>query len=256
MVKGVRLVGTQGFRGSTLTCHRGGRGGDRCHPRTRFCAEFALSSIPPLPLWVRTRTVAGAAKKRARIQGRVPTATTMMSESKTKTNIYLGVDIAKESLASWGKRPSACKKPRASVFVSAAALLAYAPELGTLSRREVAALAGLAPRNRDSGQYRGQRRICGGRRSAAPRPLHGELECHHSQSHPARLSYPSHRTRQEVQSRPHRGHAKTPHRAQFRPQKPKLPACHMTQLLSRRSAEKDLAITKGAPFFTGNTGCE
>jgi transposase len=42
-------------------------------------------------------------------------------------------------------------------------LLAALPELGTLSRRQIAALAGLAPRNRDSGQFRGQRRIGGGR---------------------------------------------------------------------------------------------
>jgi transposase len=46
---------------------------------------------------------------------------------------------------------------------TAALLLAEMPELGTLSKTEVAALAGLAPRNRDSGQFRGQRRIGGGR---------------------------------------------------------------------------------------------
>lgn len=48
-------------------------------------------------------------------------------------------------------------------LLTAAALLAYAPELGTLSKTEIAALAGLAPRNRDSGNYRGQRHISGGR---------------------------------------------------------------------------------------------
>jgi transposase len=37
------------------------------------------------------------------------------------------------------------------------------PELGTLNRQEVAALVGVAPVNRDSGQYRGQRTIGGGR---------------------------------------------------------------------------------------------
>jgi transposase len=42
-------------------------------------------------------------------------------------------------------------------------LLGYLPELGTLSRRAVAKLAGLAPFNRDSGQTRGQRHIGGGR---------------------------------------------------------------------------------------------
>jgi transposase len=42
-------------------------------------------------------------------------------------------------------------------------LLAELPELGTLTRRQIASLAGLAPRNRDSGRYRGRRCIGGGR---------------------------------------------------------------------------------------------
>ena len=46
---------------------------------------------------------------------------------------------------------------------TARTLLAELPELGTLDRRQVAALAGLAPFNRDSGRWRGQRRIGGGR---------------------------------------------------------------------------------------------
>jgi transposase len=37
------------------------------------------------------------------------------------------------------------------------------PELGTLNRQEIAKLAGLAPLNCDSGRYRGQRKIRGGR---------------------------------------------------------------------------------------------
>lgn len=44
-----------------------------------------------------------------------------------------------------------------------ATLIADVPELGALSRREIAALAGLAPFNRDSGQIRGRRSIFGGR---------------------------------------------------------------------------------------------
>lgn len=46
-----------------------------------------------------------------------------------------------------------------------ALLLAQMPELGRLNRREVAALAGLAPFNRDSGKMRGKRTIFGGRRA-------------------------------------------------------------------------------------------
>ena len=46
---------------------------------------------------------------------------------------------------------------------SVAVLLAELPELGQLDRRRVAALVGVAPLNRDSGQMRGQRSIWGGR---------------------------------------------------------------------------------------------
>lgn len=48
--------------------------------------------------------------------------------------------------------------------VSATALLAEMPELGTLNPRQVAALAGLAPIARDSGLRTGKRRIGGGRK--------------------------------------------------------------------------------------------
>ena len=42
-------------------------------------------------------------------------------------------------------------------------LVAELPELGTLNRKQVAALVGVAPFNNDSGQWRGRRRIWGGR---------------------------------------------------------------------------------------------
>jgi transposase len=47
--------------------------------------------------------------------------------------------------------------------VTSFTLLAELPELGTLSRQKIAALAGLAPFNRDSGRFRGRRHIFGGR---------------------------------------------------------------------------------------------
>lgn len=43
------------------------------------------------------------------------------------------------------------------------ALMAELPELGRLSREQIAALAGLAPMNRDSGTWSGKRAVCGGR---------------------------------------------------------------------------------------------
>ena len=48
---------------------------------------------------------------------------------------------------------------------SARTLIAELPELGTLDRRKIAALVGVAPINRDSGCFRGRRMVMGGRTS-------------------------------------------------------------------------------------------
>jgi transposase len=47
--------------------------------------------------------------------------------------------------------------------VTSRTLLGELPELGKLNRQAIAALVGVAPFNRDSGMYRGKRRIWGGR---------------------------------------------------------------------------------------------
>lgn len=47
--------------------------------------------------------------------------------------------------------------------VTRATLLALLPELGSLNGKEIAALAGVAPFNRDSGKHQGQRIVWGGR---------------------------------------------------------------------------------------------
>ena len=50
--------------------------------------------------------------------------------------------------------------------ITAASMLAYLPEIGTVSRATIAALAGLAPYDHDSGVFKGQRHIYGGRAEA------------------------------------------------------------------------------------------
>ena len=47
--------------------------------------------------------------------------------------------------------------------VTVATLVGELPELGTLNRRQISALAGVAPYNHDSGRLKGQRSISGGR---------------------------------------------------------------------------------------------
>ncbi len=44
-------------------------------------------------------------------------------------------------------------------------LLSNLPEIGTLNRKQIAALVGVAPLSRDSGLFRGKRKIWGGRGS-------------------------------------------------------------------------------------------
>lgn len=48
-------------------------------------------------------------------------------------------------------------------IITALTILAHLPEIGNLNKKEAAALAGLAPYNRDSGGFRGKRFIYGGR---------------------------------------------------------------------------------------------
>lgn len=48
--------------------------------------------------------------------------------------------------------------------VSAATLISYLPELGLLNSKEIAALVGVAPMNKESGRYKGKQVIQGGRR--------------------------------------------------------------------------------------------
>jgi transposase len=48
--------------------------------------------------------------------------------------------------------------------ITALNVLIGLPELGKLTQKEVAALAGVAPYNQDSGKFKGQRKISGGRR--------------------------------------------------------------------------------------------
>lgn len=57
------------------------------------------------------------------------------------------------------------------------------PELGTLSRRQIAALAGLAPKSNESGTFKGYRFTGGGRRIIKPLLLMAAMAAAHSHSH-------------------------------------------------------------------------
>lgn len=67
------------------------------------------------------------------------------------------------SSSSWKVKENLLKSIPGVGPTTALTLIACLPELGTLGRREIASLAGVAPRNRDSGSMRGYRSIWGGR---------------------------------------------------------------------------------------------
>jgi len=82
-----------------------------------------------------------------------------------KQIVALDKAIAKliESDDDWSARCELLESVPGIGPTSSATLVAELPELGQLSRAQIASLAGLAPFNHDSGKYRGQRHIRGGR---------------------------------------------------------------------------------------------
>jgi transposase len=63
----------------------------------------------------------------------------------------------------WREKDNLLKSVPGVGRVLSMTLLGTLPELGKLTRKQIAALAGVAPFNRDSGKYRGKRTIKGGR---------------------------------------------------------------------------------------------
>lgn len=74
-------------------------------------------------------------------------------------------DLSKQIKASpiWREKDELLRSVPGIGKVLSATLLAELPELGTLNRKQIAALAGVAPYNCDSGAMRGKRMIWGGR---------------------------------------------------------------------------------------------
>lgn len=74
-----------------------------------------------------------------------------------------GLRQAVEASPAWQEKADLLDEVKGLGDVSIVTLLADLPELGTLNRKQIAALVGVAPLNQDSGTWRGPRRIWGGR---------------------------------------------------------------------------------------------
>lgn len=81
------------------------------------------------------------------------------------------IDTAVRNSPAWRDQEDLLRSVPGIGPVSARTMLAELPELGTLSRKKIAALVGVAPLNRDSGTIRGSR-VCWGGRSSVRQVLY------------------------------------------------------------------------------------
>ncbi len=80
-----------------------------------------------------------------------------------RARIDKAIDKLIEASPVWCAQQDLLKSVPGIGDVVARTLIAELPELGRVDRHQIAALAGVAPMNRDSGRYRGKRKIQGGR---------------------------------------------------------------------------------------------
>lgn len=97
----------------------------------------------------------------ARVRKRIDRHLTALQKELTEIETDLDQSIRNTPL--WRENEDLLKSVPGIGNATARSLLADLPELGTLSRKQIAALAGVAPLNRDSGTWRGKRMISGGR---------------------------------------------------------------------------------------------
>jgi|TARA_B100001971_G_scaffold186341_1_gene186240 transposase len=84
-----------------------------------------------------------------------------LEKSLTKLDADLGDSLRESPL--WRESDNLLRSVPGVGHVLSVTLLAELPELGTLDRRQIASLVGVAPLNRDSGTMRGKRTVWGGR---------------------------------------------------------------------------------------------
>lgn len=95
------------------------------------------------------------------VRRRIETHVRWLEKELVRTDLDLDETIA--SSPTWRENEALLKSVPGVGPVLARTLLAEMPELSTLNRKQLAALAGVAPLNRDSGTLRGRRSAWGGR---------------------------------------------------------------------------------------------
>jgi len=146
-------------------------------------AQFAAAANPPvraLPdaatqaladLVTRRRQIIqmivaeGQREKRASVRARKSIQRLLKSLRAELSEIDAEIDESVRGSAIWREKENLLASVPGVGSGTARTMLAELPELGTLNRRQIAALAGLAPFTRQSGKWRGKSFISGGRTS-------------------------------------------------------------------------------------------
>jgi transposase len=102
-------------------------------------------------------------EKRASAKTRKSIARLLRALEKELSVLDHDIDDAVRGSPAWREKEDLLKSVPGVGDVTARTMLAELPELGRLDRRQIAALAGLAPWTRQSGQWRGRSFIGGGR---------------------------------------------------------------------------------------------
>src|SRR5690606_8303823 len=95
------------------------------------------------------------------VQGQVKRTIKWLEKELSRTD--QDMDEQLKSGGFWREKVELMESVPGIARVTSLNLIATLPELGTLNRRQISALVGVAPFNRDSGRLRGKRSIYGGR---------------------------------------------------------------------------------------------
>jgi len=149
----------------------------------RVIAHFAAIVTPPLRSLPdsQTRELAATLARRRQVvemitaeRNRLATSPKAVRErikahiawlEKELTDINNDLTRSIRECSAWREKDNLLRTVPGVGPVLSVTLVSQLPELGTLNRRQVAALVGVAPLNRDSGTFRGKRTIWGGRAS-------------------------------------------------------------------------------------------
>lgn len=159
--------------------------GEAMKPRLSSIKSEKLRAISDL-LTVRSQCLEMSTMQKNRLK-RMPKAVhkpiqnILKSIKKELDSIDKQLNKLVDSVSEWRQKRDLLLSAKGVGNVLAYTLMSELPELGALNRKQIAALVGIAPMNRDSGSYQGKRYIRGGRhrvRTVLFVSMMSAIQCH------------------------------------------------------------------------------